>query len=107
MPTKIQQQLSKQNIISKINIHNSESVTKFINSVSIRNVNTAKQYSSRLMIFQKFVYKKYGINIDELIQQLKNKKFDPYDILNDFCIFLHNDCNIGSITFRDNYKNFF
>jgi hypothetical protein len=82
MPTKIQQQLSKQNIISKINIHNLESVTKFINSVSIRNVNTAKQYSSRLMIFQKFVYKKYGINIDQLIQQLKNKKFILISIKN-------------------------
>ena len=61
------------------------------------------------MLFEKFVYKKYGINIDKLIQQLKNKKFDPYDILNDFCIFLHNNCNIGSITFRDKIitvKNF-
>ena len=100
MPTKIQQ-LSKQNIISKTITSNSESLTKFINGVSIRNENTAKQYSSRLMLFEKFVYKKYGINIDKLIQQLKNRKFDPYDILNDFCIFLHNNCNIGSITFRD------
>jgi integrase len=100
MPIKIQQ-LSKQNTISKTNIHNSESIMKFIKGVSIRNENTAKQYNSRLIIFEKFVYKIYGINIDKLIQQLKNRRLDPYNVLNDFCIFLHNNCNIGSITFRD------
>jgi len=53
------------------------------------------------MIFEKFVFQKYGINLDKLIQQLKNKRFDPYIVLNDYCIFLHNNYNIGSITFRD------
>lgn len=99
MHTKIQQ-LSKQNTISKTIISDSESLKKFINGVSIRNGNTAKQYSSRLMLFEKFVYKNYKITIHKLIQQLKYKKFDPYDIINDFCIFLHNN-NIRSITFRD------
>src|SRR5215207_4404067 len=100
MTTKIEQP-SKRYILSKTIIPNSESLTKFINGVSIRNENTAKQYSSRLMIFEKFVDKKYGINIDKLIQQLKKRILDPYNVLNDFCIFLHNNCNIGSITFRD------
>src|SRR5215204_4149536 len=100
MPSKIEQ-LSKRYILSKTIIPNSESLTKFINGVSIRNENTAKQYSSRLMVFEKFINKKYEITIDKLIQLLKDGKFDPYDILNNFCIFLHSNCNIGSITFRD------
>jgi integrase/recombinase XerD len=95
------QQLYKDSITSKTTIPTSKSLLKFINSVSIRNENTAKQYSSRLRIFEKFVYKKYEINTDKLIQQLKDRELDPYDILNDFCVFLHNKYNLGSITFRD------
>lgn len=85
----------------KPNIYNSESLMKFIKGVSIRNKNTAKQYYSRLIVFEKFVNENYEINIDKLIQQLKSKEYDPYDILNDFCIFLQNTYNLSSVTFRD------
>jgi integrase len=74
---------------------------KFIKGVSIRNKNTAKQYYSRLTLFQKFVNKKFEINIDKLIQKLKSKEYDPYDILNDFCVFLQDNRNLSSISFRD------
>jgi integrase len=82
-------------------IYNSESLMKFIKGVSIRNKNTAKQYYSRLTLFQKFVNKKFEINIDKLIQKLKSKEYDPYDILNDFCVFLQDNRNLSSISFRD------
>ena len=100
MPTRTQQ-LSKENTTSKPIIPNSESLMEYINGVSKRNENTTKQYISRLMIFEKFVYRNYEINLDNLIQQLKDKIVDPYDILNDFCIFLQNKYTIGSLTFRD------
>ena len=82
---------------------NKSSLIKFIKSVSIRNKNTAKQYHLRLLLFEKFVEEKYNntINVDGLIQKLKSKEYDPYDILNDYCIFLQNNYNIGPITFRD------
>ena len=80
---------------------NSESLTKFIKSVSIRNENTAKQYYSRLLFFERFVQKQCKMNIDDLIQKIKNGDHDPYDILNDFCLFLKNYYNLSSITFRD------
>ena len=38
--------------------------------------------------------KNYEINIDKLIQQLKSNEYDPYDILNDFCVFLQNNYNL-------------
>jgi integrase len=44
---------------------------------------------------------KYKIDLDKFLQQLKNKDFDPYDVLNDYCIFLQSNYNIGPITFRD------
>ena len=80
---------------------NSESISKFIKSVNVRNQNTAKQYYLRILLFEKFLDIEYSINSDKLIQQLKDKERDPYDILNDFCIFLQNNYNLSSITFRD------
>jgi integrase len=82
---------------------NESSLMKFIKSVSIRNKNTAKQYHLRLLLFEKFVEEKFNnkINIDELIQKIKSRQYDPYDILNDYCIFLQNNYNIASVTFRD------
>lgn len=68
MPTRTQQ-FSKENTTSKPIIPNSESLMEYINGVSRRNENTTKQYISRLMIFEKFVYKSYEINLDNLIQQ--------------------------------------
>ena len=94
-------QVKEQNKFFKTNIYNSQSLMKFIKGVSIRNKNTAKQYYSRLTLFEKFVHKNYEINLDKLLQKLKSKEYDPYDILNDFCVFLQNNYNLSSVTFRD------
>ena len=91
----------------KTNLQNdSQLISKFIKSVSIRNKNTAKQYQSRLLLFERFVLKEFDnnnkkVNVDKLIQQLKNGELDPYDILNEYCLFIHNNYNVSSITFRD------
>ena len=86
--------------ISKYNIR-SELIQKYIRSVSIRNDNTAIQYQSRLLAFEKFIEETYRMDTDTFIQKLKNGEYDSYDILNDYCIFLQNNYNIGSVTFRD------
>jgi integrase len=39
--------------------------------------------------------------LDELIQKIKSTEYNLYDVLNDYCIFLQNNHNIGSIAFRD------
>lgn len=94
-------QITEQNKFFKTHIYNSESLMKFIKGVSIRNKNTAKQYYSRLTVFEKFINKNYKINLDKLIQKLKSIEYDPYDILNDFCVFLQNNYNLSSVSFRD------
>ena len=96
LPTNLQ--ISEQSKFLRID---SESLTKFIKSVSIRNKNTAKQYYSRLLFFERFTQEQCKINVDNLIQKLKNGDYDPYDILNNFCLFLQNNYNLSSITFRD------
>ena len=55
--------------------------------MTIRNKNTAKQYHLRLLPFAKFIEEKYKIDLDNFLQQLKNNSFDPYEVLNDYCIF--------------------
>ena len=49
----------------------SELLMKFINSVSIRNQNTAKIYYSRLLFFARFAKENYGIILDKMIQKLR------------------------------------
>jgi hypothetical protein len=86
----------------------SESVSKFVKNVGIRNKGSAKQYQSHLLFFEKFAKDYYNnndndnnnSNVDKLIQQLKDKELDPYDILNDFCLFLKNNYNFSSVTFK-------
>ena len=87
----------------------SKSISKFIKNVGIRNKGSPKQYHSRLLSFERFAkdyYKnssKSNDNVDKLIEQLKDKEIDPYDILNDFCLFIQNNYNnsISGATFRD------
>ena len=99
-------------LVKPNNIQSSQSLEKFIKSVTVRNKGTAKEYNFRIVLFEKFVKEKYGINLDELIQKIKTTTLEyvPYDVLNDYCIFLQNNYNIASVTFRDRIitvKNFF
>jgi integrase len=83
----------------------SDSISKFINNVALRNKNTARQYYSRLVFFERFTKGHYNndnkLNVDTLLQQLKDRELDPYDILNNFCIFLKNNDNCSGITFKN------
>src|SRR5215204_6645136 len=94
-------QVTEQNKFFNTNIYHSESLMKLIKGVSIRNKNTATQYYSRLTLFEKFVNINYKINLDKLIQKLKSKEYDPYDIINEFCVFLQDNRNLSSISFRE------
>ncbi len=83
----------------------SQSISKFVKNVGIRNKGSAKQYQSRLLFFEHFAKDFYNdndnnSNVDKLIQQLKDRELDPYDILNDFCIFLKDNYNFSGITFK-------
>jgi integrase len=78
------------------------------------NESTAKQYISRLENFANFVYKKYGCNIDTLIDKLlkdsngKKTNVDLYDVLSEYTAYLIG--NIAPTTIKSRIvtvKNFF
>ncbi len=80
----------------------SKSISKYVESVGIRNKGSAKQYRSHLSFFERFAkYKDNNSNVDKLLQQLKDKELDPYDTLNDFCLFLKTNYNFSGITFKN------
>ena len=61
-------------VITKSNqfdIQSSDSLKKFIRSVTIRNKRTAVQYNFRLSFFERFLNEKYKINLDVLLQKIK------------------------------------
>jgi hypothetical protein len=74
---------------------------KFIKGEVLETKILQKQYYFRLTVFEKFINKNYKINLDKLIQKLKSIEYDPFDILNDFCVFLQNNYNLSSVSFRD------
>ena len=61
------------------------------------NKQTAREYHFRLANFEKFVSIQYNnnITIDKLIENINNQqideKYDPYDILSNYCIYLQNN----------------
>ena len=85
----------------QFDIQSSESLKKFIQNVTIRNKRTAVQYNFRLSFFERFLKEKYKINLDVLLQKIKLTEYNLYDVLNDYCLFLQNNYNIGTLAFRD------
>ena len=60
------------------------------------NIQTAREYKARLNNFEKFFFSQYKGKIrqlDELIEEIKIGKFDVYEILANYCIYLQ-DLNI-------------
>ena len=69
---------------------------------------TANQYSSRLVKFERFLRKEFNENLDNLIDKLKRKIRDPYEVLTSYCVYLQSQ-RLSSVTLKYNIgiaKNF-
>jgi integrase len=77
------------------------------------NKQTANEYNTRLSNFEKFLASQYGnnnniINLDGFVEGLREGKFDVYETLGDYCIYLQNS-NIHTSTLKQRIvtaKNF-
>ena len=75
------------------------------------NIQTAREYKARLNNFEKFIFSQYNGKIrqlDEFIEKIKTSKFDVYEILANYCIYLQ-DLNINARTLKQRLvtaKNF-
>lgn len=75
---------------------------QYIKSVSVMNKQTANEYYDRLVKFERFLKSQYGdnINLDKLVEGLKEGKFDIYEILGNYCIYLQESNTIHTTTLK-------
>lgn len=71
---------------------------QYIQSISIMNKQTANEYYERLVKFERFLLSYFGsdnniFNLDNFIEDLKNGKFDVYDVLRNYSIYLLQESN--------------
>ncbi|HJS64143.1 MAG TPA: tyrosine-type recombinase/integrase, partial [Nitrososphaeraceae archaeon] len=69
-----------------------ETLQRYIKNISIMNTQTANEYYVRLLNFERFLESLYGpnISIDNFVYGLKKGKFNVYDTLGDYCVYLQN-----------------
>jgi integrase len=101
----LQQQLQQS---SSSSFEKTSLLQQYIKSITIMNKQTANEYYVRLSNFERFILSKYGNNIDRFVKELKEGKFDIYETLGDYCVFLQNS-NIHTSTLKQRVvtaKNF-
>jgi integrase len=72
------------------------------------NKQTANEYYVRLSNFERFLLSRYEKDIDTFVKELKEGKFDTYETLSDYCLYLQN-FNIYTSTLKQRVvtaKNF-
>lgn len=69
-----------------------QTLKRYIKNISIMNTQTANEYYVRLLNFERFLISNYGsdVTIDKFIDGLKKGKFNVYDALGDYCVYLQN-----------------
>ena len=84
-------------------------LSKYIKSISMMNVASAREYSFRLQGFASFIYNEYGIDLDNLITKLNKNLLNPYDVLSNYIVHLKANDSISTLTLKQRVtttKNF-
>jgi len=74
----------------------SETVKKFIHAIDLRS--SAVQYTSRLLDFERFLQRQYGVDIDQFLARIGS--FDIYDVLSEYRISLRDKYQKNTINSR-------
>jgi integrase len=88
---------------------NSELIAAYIENIDTSNHATAHTYRVRLNIFNSFSLKKYKTHADNLIEEIKRARLDPYQVLNAFILYLHHFHNLSPTSLKQHViiaKNF-
>jgi integrase len=84
-------------------------LSKYIKSISMMNVASAREYSFRLQGFGSFIYNDYGTDLDNLIKKLNKGLLNPYDVLSNYIVHLKANDSISTLTLKQRVttaKNF-
>jgi integrase len=94
---------------SKKNKNGNYSISKYIENVYVMNKSTASQYQKRLKVFVNFIEQEYESKVDTLLEDLRKKKIDVYDVLARYASFLAYRGTFSSLSIKnwmDTAKNF-
>lgn len=83
-------------------LDDSNTLSEFIQNVSLTNQKTSSDYRKRLESFRMFVLKKHNMSLDELILTLttesRGPKIDVYRLLNDYVKYIQEEKNVSPLT---------
>ena len=82
---------------------------KYIQSISIMNASSAREYQFRLQGFNEFILTEHKITLDNLIMKINEGLLDPYDVLSSYISYLRISNNISTLTLKQRVitaKNF-
>src|SRR5574339_617398 len=67
-----------------------QTLQRYIKNIGIMNTQTANEYYVRLLNFERFLESLYcpNVTIDKFVDGLKKGKFNVYDSLGDYCVYL-------------------
>jgi integrase len=68
-------------------------VSRYLTNVAVVNESTAQKYNERLRKFGKYTYDRYGLEIQNIIMEIKKAKLDPYDLCTGYILFLKQESN--------------
>lgn len=68
-------------------------VSRYLTNVAIVNESTAQKYNERLKKFGKYTDVRYGLEIQNIVMEIKKAKIDPYDLLTGYMLFLKQESN--------------
>ena len=73
-----------------LNIDVTKEIDNFLDSVYVisHSSSTVRVYRLGINHFSKFIEKQYSCSIKEIIESIKNKSVDPYDVLKEYVVYL-------------------
>lgn len=83
-------------------------LSRYVKSVQTMNKSTAAQYYLRIAKFERFLLAEYNQNLDDVVNEMKHKSRDPYEMLSSYCFFLQTE-KVSSSTIKNlvtTVKNF-
>ena len=97
-PASVSHSLATQNTLSK-----------YIKSISMMSMSSAREYRFRLQGFGDFITREYKIALEDLIKTIKEGLLDPYDVLSSYVAYLQTSNNISALSIKQRVttaKNF-
>ena len=86
-----------------------DALSKYIKSISMMSISSAREYRFRLHGFVTFTMMEYKLTLDDLIKMIKEGLHDPYDVLCNYIAYLQASNNISTLTLKQRVttaKNF-